>query len=265
VNLPDTAFSADLYAAVQALYRLAPDHAPPGLMVCHCPVCMTPETKAQIVATPVRDLPPELIREYTNSAHGVPDDPDDLTALLPRYLDLIAQDIEVDWNGVGADLRRFGEARATLPGFPPPAMAQAMDSYADALIGHFGALQAAGADAVQTPWMLVEILITGGWSVATVTAALDALFAHPTVGRAALAGFLDDMARALRDGALVIWALHRYAPDAWPALAAWLEALLATDSVTELLTDPALPEDRQVWLTALIGLRGCLAQSIATD
>jgi hypothetical protein len=265
VTLPDTAFSADLAAAIAALYRLCPDHVPPGLMVCHCPVCMTPEDKARIVATPVRDLPPDLIREYTNSAHGTPDDPDDLVALLPRYLDLIAQDIEVDWTSVGADLRRFGEARATLPGFPPPDLLVALDIYAAALIGQFGALQATGADSVQTPWMLTEVLIVGGWPVPTLTTALDRLFAHPTLGRAALAGFLEDLAHALRDGALVIWALHRHAPAAWPDLAAWLEGLLASDAVADILTDPSLPADRQVWLSALIGLRGCLARSIAAD
>ncbi len=95
------------------------------------------ETKALIVATPVRDLSPDLICEYSNSAHGDPTDPDDLNALMPRYQDLIAQDIEVDWNSVGADLKRFGDARGTLAGFPAPGMAEELDRYARALILHF--------------------------------------------------------------------------------------------------------------------------------
>lgn len=255
MTLPETPFLSDLTASVQAIYRLAPDHVPSTLMVCHCTVCMTHETKAKIVATLVRDLAPELIREYSNSAHGDPVDPDDLNALLPRYLDLIAQDIEVDWNSVGADLKRFGDARGKLPGFPAPGMAEELDRYARLLVLHFGALQGMNADAVETPWMLLEILAIGGWAPATLTGALDELFALPGIGRPALVGFLTDLGGSLRDGVFVRWALMRYKPEVLPQLSAWITGLLVSDAVTEILSDPALPDAIQVWIAALGGVR----------
>ncbi|MGL4238177.1 hypothetical protein [Tabrizicola sp.] len=258
MTLPDTPFRQDLFATVEALYRLAPDRVPPTLMVCHCPCCMTRETLAEIVATPVRDLSSALIQEYSNSAHGDPTDPDDLLALLPRYLDLIAQDIEVDYNSVRADLKRFGDGRGIHPGFPPPAMVLLMDQYAHALLHHFAALQVMDVDAVETPWMLVEILVVGGWPVAAVTGPLDDLFARPDIGRGALIGFLVDMARSQRDGRLELWALAQYRREAAADLAAWLSPLLESDAVTEILTDPALPDEAQLWLPSLAGLKGRL-------
>ncbi|MCU0905456.1 MAG: hypothetical protein MUE83_16545 [Tabrizicola sp.] len=256
--LPDTPFSTELAASVEALYLLAPTHVPKSLVVCHCPVCMTPETRATIVATPVRDLPPELIREYSNSAHGDPTDPDDLNALLPRYLDLIAQDIEVDWNSVGSDLQRFGDARGTLKGFPAPGMAEEMDRYARALILHFGTLQARDEDLCETPWMLLEVLLIGGWPFATLAAALDELFYLPDIGRPALMEFLADIGCSLRDGRIELWALSRYRTEVAADLAQWLDRLLASDAFTDIVTDPALPERAALWVPSVAGLRGRL-------
>jgi hypothetical protein len=252
----DTPFLADLRASVEALYQLAPDHVPPTLMVCHCPVCMTRETLAEIVATPVRDLSSDLIREYSNSAHGDPVNPDDLSALLPRYLDLIAQDVEVDWNSVGADLKRFGDARLALPGFPPPGMAPALDRCARLLILHVGMLQARDAEVCLTPWHLTEVLLVGGWQVATLAATLDELFADPDIGRDALIGFLLDLARFQRDGRIELWALSRYRTEVAADLAAFLNRLLASDPVTEVLTAPNLSDEAQTWLPALGSLKG---------
>ena len=92
-----TPFAEPLNAAVEALYAsFGEGHVSAQLEVCLCPVCMTEETRQQIIATPSRALTPALIAEYSNSAHGVPRDSDDLRLLLPRYLDLIAQDEMVD-------------------------------------------------------------------------------------------------------------------------------------------------------------------------
>jgi hypothetical protein len=258
MTLPDTPFSTELAASVEALYRLAPSHAPKTLVVCQCPVCMTAETKAKIVATPVRDLPPELIQEYSNSAHGDPTDPDDLNALLPRYLDLIAQDIEVNWNSVGADLIRFGDARGKLAGFPAPSMEAELDRYARAFLLHFGTLQARDEDLCETPWMLLEILLIGGWAFATLTTALDELFRLPDLGRPALVEFLADIGGSFRDGRIELWALSRYRTEVAADLAAWLDQLLASGAFTDILTDPALPERAALWIPALAGLRGRL-------
>jgi hypothetical protein len=256
MDMLDTPFLADLRASVEVLYQLAPDRVPPTLMVCHCSVCMTRETLAQIVATPVRDLPPNLIQEYSNSAHGDPVNPDDLSALLPRYLDLIAQDVEVDWNSVGADLKRFGDARLALPGFPPPGMAPALDRYARLLILHFGALQARDAEVCLTPWHLMELLLVGGWQVATLAATFDELFADPEIGRDALIGFLLDLAHFQRDGRIELWALSRYRTEIAADLAAFLNRLLASDAVTEVLTAPDQSDEAQIWLPALVSLKG---------
>ena len=258
MTLAETPHSTALAASVEALYRLAPTHVPPTLTVCHCPVCMTPETRAKIIATAVRDLPPELIREYSNSAHGDPTDPDDLNALLPRYLDLIAQDIEVDWNSVGADLKRFGDARGKLKGFPAPGVAEEKDRYARALILHFGTLQSRDEDLCETPWMLLEILLIGGWPFATLAAALDELFRLPDIGRPALVEFLADIGGSVRDGRIELWALSRYRTEVAGDLAAWLDGLLASDAFTDILTDPAMPERAALWIPALAGLRGRL-------
>jgi hypothetical protein len=258
MTLPDTPFSADLSASVEALYRLAPTQVPKTLTVCPCPVCMSADTLAQIIASPVRDLPPDLICEYSNSAHGDPTDPDDLNALLPRYLDLIAQDIEVDWNSVGADLQRFGDARGKLAGFPAPGMEAEMDSYARALILHFGTLQVRDEDLCETPWKLLEILLIGGWPFATLAAALEDLFCLPDIGRPALVEFLTDIGCSLRDGRIELWALSRYRTEVAAGLADWLEQLLASDAFTDILTDPALPERAALWIPALAGLRGRL-------
>jgi hypothetical protein len=255
---PDTPYKADLFAAVEALYRLAPDRVPPTLTVCHCPVCMTKATLARIVATPVRDLPPDLVREYSNSAHGDPPDVLDLVALIPRYLDLIAQDIEVDYNSVGADLKRFGDARMADISFPPAAMVAPLNQYARALLLHFGTLQVADADVVGTPWMLLEILIVGGWPVAALTGALQELFARPDTGRAALTAFLVDMTRAMRDGRLELWALSKYRSEAAPALADWLSQLLESEAASDIFTDPTMPDGAALWLPSLAGLRGRL-------
>jgi hypothetical protein len=258
MSLADTPYRDELVASVEALYGLAPTHVPKTLVVCSCPVCMTPETRATIVATPVRDLSPELIREYSNSAHGDPTDPDDLNALLPRYLDLIAQDIEVDWNSVGADLQRFGDVRGKLAGFPAPGMEAEMDRYARVLILHFGTLQVRDEDLCETPWKLLEILLIGGWPFATLAAALEDLFCLPDIGRPALVEFLTDIGCSLRDGRIELWALSRYRTEVAADLADWLEQLLASDAFTDILTDPALPERAALWIPALAGLRGRL-------
>ncbi len=263
--LPETPFSAGLRSAISALYDLAPAHVPKTLLVCRCPVCMSEETLARIIATPVRDLAPDLIREYSNSAHGDPTDPDDLNALLPRYLDLIAQDQEVDWNSVGSDLKRFGDARGTLPGFPALGMEEEMNRIGRLLILHFGAMQAVSDDAVETPWSLLQLLLIGGWPPALLTDALEELFAHPKIGRAALIGFLADMGGSLKDGQLIRWALVRYRPDLKDGLALWIGGLLEAEATSDILTDPTLPDDSQVWIAPLAGLRGRMTGSVIGD
>lgn len=246
-------FHDALRASVAALYSHAPDRVPKTLMVCRCPVCMTEATLASILATPVRTLEPDLIREYSNSAHGTPTDPDDLNALLPRYLDLIAQDIEVQWNPDEAALKRFGAARGRLSGFPAPAMGAELDRYARLLLLHFGTLQAGGTPTDQTLWSLVQTLAIGGWAPAVLTGALDDLLAQPSLGSPALDALLSELAGSLKDGRLLQTAVTRERPEAAPDLAAWVEALLASPAVQGRLAAADLPPGAAKRLAAALG------------
>jgi hypothetical protein len=65
-----------------------------ALHVCHCNCCMTEANEAKLVRTPLREIPSQLLAEYTNSAHGWDDEVirDQMRYFLPRYLDLIAAD-----------------------------------------------------------------------------------------------------------------------------------------------------------------------------
>ena len=81
------------------------------IQVCLCNVCMTREQQRQLSITPLRQIPVELIEEYSNSAHAIPANPDELKYILPRYLELIAQGTcphDFSWE---VCLSRFGEAR----------------------------------------------------------------------------------------------------------------------------------------------------------
>ena len=100
----------------------------PTLAVCHCPCGMTPETPAGIIASgsspppsiatpvhrlppssacprpqyaPVLSLPPAYLSAWRNAAHGVSTNPADQSAMLPRHLDLFAQDQCCDPARVG--------------------------------------------------------------------------------------------------------------------------------------------------------------------
>ena len=90
-----TSPQTNLIAVVEAAYRVFARYTCRGsLVVCHCPCCMTVEVEAELVSTPLREIPSELLAEYTNSAHGWDDDMilADMRYFLPRYLDLIAVD-----------------------------------------------------------------------------------------------------------------------------------------------------------------------------
>ena len=77
---------------------------------------MTEEMRREIVATPPSKMPPALIREYANSAHGVPRCTDDHKAPLPRYVALMHAGEMVDYHGHGTELLRFGDVWRTDPG-----------------------------------------------------------------------------------------------------------------------------------------------------
>lgn len=81
-------------AIEQAYQRFATYSITAPLIYCDCPVCMTPQIAAMLLNTPLKQIQPNILAEYTNSAHGY--DPDIIEPqfkyFLPRYLELIAND-----------------------------------------------------------------------------------------------------------------------------------------------------------------------------
>lgn len=191
---------------------------------------------------PVRDLSPDLICEYSDSAHGDP----------------IAPDIEVNWTSVGADLRGLGDARGKLAVFPPPGMADELAAMCGGRSCISAPLQARDEDLYETSWILHGLLLSGGWPFATVAAALDDMFRQPGIGRPALAEFLADLCGSFRDGRIELWARSRCRTEVAADLAAWLVQILASDAVADIPTDHALPKRAAVWVPSLAGLRGQL-------
>ena len=81
--------SPELRAVIENAYAVFGRFGNPGraLTVCHCPSCMSDETEAELLATPLRNIDAPLLAEYTNSAHGWSDQ---IRYFLPRYFELIA-------------------------------------------------------------------------------------------------------------------------------------------------------------------------------
>jgi hypothetical protein len=104
------------------------------LTVCHCDCCMREENEGALRATPLKEIPADLLAEYTNSAHAWDDDvvARELRYFLPRYLELIAQNDPPDHLGLDICLRRLAYAhwRAKWPG---PEV-DVLDCFFDALL-----------------------------------------------------------------------------------------------------------------------------------
>jgi hypothetical protein len=61
------------------------------IIVCTCPSCVGPAQERALVTTPSDQISPELLAEYTHSAHGWDERvADDFRYFLPRYFELIA-------------------------------------------------------------------------------------------------------------------------------------------------------------------------------
>ncbi len=104
---------ATLAAIVEDAYRVFERYTCRGtLVVCHCSCCMTEEVEAELVRTPLRQIPSDLLAEYTNSAHGWDDDMilADMRYFLPRYLDLMAADDVPSQLGLAQCLNQLGHA-----------------------------------------------------------------------------------------------------------------------------------------------------------
>lgn len=103
----------DLAAIIDDAYHVFADYAlHDTLTVCHCNCCMTHETERLLIKMPLREIPADLLAEYTNSAHDWDDGPvaREMRYFLPRYFELIAGNDPPDNMGLGICLRRLGYA-----------------------------------------------------------------------------------------------------------------------------------------------------------
>jgi hypothetical protein len=82
-----------LEAAVERAYAVFPWRGPHGVIsVCRCNVCASEEDARLLARTPPRQMTPELLAEYTNSAHSFNDVTEpEFKELLPRYFDLLTK------------------------------------------------------------------------------------------------------------------------------------------------------------------------------
>lgn len=240
-----TPYGAALDEAVEAVYAVfGAGHVSTALETCACPVCMTEHTRQQIIATPTRLLSEGLIAAYSNSAHGVPDNLDDLRLMLPRYLELIAQDQMVDHVGVGTELLRFGDAVRRDPAVYTSAQWAALNTWARLVILHFAHAEAREDDNLHSPYGLFDTLLCGGWDVDVITAAFDEAFAAPQTGALTLLQFCRMMARHLlhkAEGVGVDWFGVRYvSPKVRAGVADWLNRPRFANAVLALSDIPDL-------------------------
>jgi hypothetical protein len=252
-------YHAPLMAVVDKIYARSPARVPKTLEACVCPVCMTAEMLDEIIATPVRALTPVHLDEYRNSAHDVPTNPDDLRAILPRFLDLMAQDQWSDTLGVGVDLRRFGNGRITHAPLFDPQTEALLNQWAHLMILHTGWSEAHDQDTSYGLFSLAEVLLVGGWPPEIILGALDAVFSSAH-GAAVLHQFLAGIGKTLHAyDNFQTWALDLYRPEAIPAFADWLNDLLSRPTVQAHLLSPAIII--QAWADPLYTIGGNITRA----
>ncbi len=239
--MTDGPYKAELLRAVEAAYdAFGRGHVSAQLEVCLCPVCMTEAARKAIIATRNDRLSVAQVRDYSHSAHGVPADPGDLRLILPRYLEIMAEDALVDDIGVGTELLRFGDAVRANPALFTLGERAVLDAWARAMMWHFAWADTTEEGAVYTPSALLETLLCGGWAPEVLTGALDAIFDHPELSRPGLLALGAAVMRRPRrkHGKLAPdWFALRYCGAAERGgLIAWLNVVAASDRVLDLAT-----------------------------
>ena len=240
---------------MERLYAvLGEERVSPDIEVCTCPVCMPEEMRLQIIATDRRELTGAQIGEYTASAHEVPADLSDLAVLLPRYIDLKARDMQVDFLGVGMALFRFGQAIRQDPGWLSAEQAAAYHAAAGLILRHAALRAGAGSDDPEPALHLLDVFATGGVPVHLCCAALDAAFDDPDHGPPALAEVcISVQARPIRKhgsfGLDLYGVSHGPASDR-EAIATWLasDAMQTRIDRAYLSDHPSLDEARTLAL-----------------
>lgn len=103
----------ELSIAVENAYREFSGYRLRGaIAVCKCNVCVSDEDEKALCTVPLRQIPSQLLSEYTLSAHGCDDRvADELRYFLPRYFELIALDDLPTTLGIETCLGRLHDAR----------------------------------------------------------------------------------------------------------------------------------------------------------
>jgi hypothetical protein len=256
-----TPHTPKLEAAVARLYQVfGTGHVSRQLEVCQCPVCMQDATRLQIIQTRTDEMPIDLIRAYTNSAHGVPTIEDDLRLLLPRYLDWISRDEMVDDIGVGTELLRFGDAKRALPDFLTAPQQAALDDWAVQVLWHFATADVHEMENLHTPQGLMETLLAGGWDVGLITRTLERIMSNAGIGQGATGVFLAMNQRELKtqkDAPKLDWFAIRYVDDATrTGLADWLNGAAFGQALEQLATDPNANAEHQIYARIMLDMQG---------
>jgi len=129
--------TARLQAAVDRSYAVFGKYRLMGTIIhCDCPSCMTPETARQLSTLPLEEIGPELLAEYTNSAHGYDRDriEPEFKHFLPRYFDLIAQCRPPSQLGAESCLTRLAGYRDFWPEEEIDAVNAFFDAYIEACL-----------------------------------------------------------------------------------------------------------------------------------
>jgi hypothetical protein len=172
--------TSELRAIVEEAYRVFARYeiTTPTLTVCHCNVCMTVEVERELIKTPLREIPSDVLAEYTNSAHEWDDGPvaREMRYFLPRYFELIAANDPPDNIGVDICLRRIG--RGGWRGKWPDDEERIIDRFFDALL--LASLPRLNLELWPVGWLLsfdladiLTCVVTGGGNLDRVLAAWD--------------------------------------------------------------------------------------------
>ncbi len=251
-----------LAKAVEHVYQRFAQYRISGpLEVCLCPVCMTEETRAELVSTPLRQISRDLLAEYTNSAHGVPQDTDQMKYFLPRYLELIAQDDQPDHVGVGTVLMRYGEGLRANPALFSPPEWEVLLAWMRAMVRAIAKAEAADVeeDLLQSHLYLLETLVCAAFPMAEISVAFRDAFQNSEYGAAALGVFAAHLLGANRkypDGTFFDLFAVGYASDAErAALAGWLggpEFMASLENAVMGAPDNGLDEMGAACISALL-------------
>lgn len=254
------ALATRLLATVDAAYRTFARYGPlRHLTLCLCNCCATPEDRQKLINTPLRQIPSALLAEYTNSAHGVPPDTDELKYFLPRYFELISDDDSPDHGPSAHVLQRLGDMIRADPMALDPQERQVCADWMAAYIQCLIRSEGSGEDRVDCLTSCFETMFAAGFSADLVMAAYLSGFRQPGYGPKAAGAFAQGlMTSHVNYGRpLDLYALTSAAQSEKDQLVALLTGQDWADLWQSLLTDApvnGLDETERIMIRALAAL-----------